>query len=159
MASNNPHSGQQQPLNPYGYAQPYNPSHPSSGVAPGPSAGASGHAPIQASPPRQYYQLPQQQQGNFPPPPPNQPNPNASQYYHYGGSGSGQPSGYASSSNTLNENNFIDIQMGGLRRAQTKMVKKEVVLSDEGNFVVDVPVANKLLQGVPFVDGEEFTHL
>ncbi|KAJ3219415.1 Chitin synthase, class 2 [Dinochytrium kinnereticum] len=38
------------------------------------------------------------------------------------------------------------------------MVQREVVL-DDGNFVVEVPVSKKMLEGLPHQDGEEFTHL
>jgi hypothetical protein len=40
-----------------------------------------------------------------------------------------------------------------------RRVQKEVQLTDTGNFVIDVPVSKKLLEGVPYTTGEEFTHL
>ncbi|KAJ1560075.1 Chitin synthase, class 2, partial [Cladochytrium tenue] len=50
-----------------------------------------------------------------------------------------------------------------LRRSNTKMVTKEIALGDDGNFVIDVPVAASLLKDMPFPrpddEPEEFTHL
>ncbi|KAI9336630.1 chitin synthase-domain-containing protein [Zopfochytrium polystomum] len=48
---------------------------------------------------------------------------------------------------------------GRLRRVVTKMVKKEIALSSDGNFVIDVPVAQSLMKDLPYTQGEEFTHL
>ncbi|KAI8847541.1 chitin synthase-domain-containing protein [Chytridium lagenaria] len=44
------------------------------------------------------------------------------------------------------------------RMPTRKMVQKEVELED-GNFVVEVPVSKKMMEGLPYQDGEEFTHL
>ncbi|KAI8847542.1 chitin synthase-domain-containing protein [Chytridium lagenaria] len=47
-----------------------------------------------------------------------------------------------------------------LRRNQpAKLVQKEVELSENGNFVIEVPVSKALLQDVPYKQGTEFTHL
>ncbi|KAJ3267246.1 Chitin synthase, class 2 [Chytriomyces hyalinus] len=43
-------------------------------------------------------------------------------------------------------------------RKQTKMVKKEVMLTD-GQFIVNVPLSKKYLEHVKYKDSEEFTHL
>ncbi|KAJ3072201.1 Chitin synthase, class 2 [Podochytrium sp. JEL0797] len=43
-------------------------------------------------------------------------------------------------------------------RKQTKMVKKEVVLTD-GQFIVNIPLSKKYLEHCKYKDHEEFTHL
>ncbi|KAJ1537793.1 hypothetical protein HK405_014352, partial [Cladochytrium tenue] len=45
------------------------------------------------------------------------------------------------------------------RRVTPRVVRREVRLEGEGNFVVELPVAKRLLKDVPFKDHEEFTHL
>ncbi|KAJ3208139.1 Chitin synthase, class 2 [Dinochytrium kinnereticum] len=46
------------------------------------------------------------------------------------------------------------------REKPAAVVQKEVMLQDNGNFVIDVPVSVKnLLEGMPYQQGEEFTHL
>ncbi|KAJ3108972.1 Chitin synthase, class 2 [Phlyctochytrium planicorne] len=141
----------------YGAGMPQNFPPPPPGPVP-----AQNFAPSQPYTPQQplqgqYYSAPQQPQsyqyqqpqqytpqaspGNFAP---------AGNYGGYGQQGYGggpSRSGLARGTTTVR------------RDAPIKTVQKEVELSENGNFVVDIPVSKNLLQDVPYTQGEEFTHL
>ncbi|KAJ3330610.1 Chitin synthase, class 2 [Blyttiomyces sp. JEL0837] len=149
-----PPGGQGQQGN-FAPAQPYNPYNTQRTPSPGPGTSPQQQYYI----PQAYYQGQQQQitpstpsYSNFAPTSPygQQQHPQQGQNVNF---------------NNNNNQDYIGPsagpahQAGRLKRVQTKMVQKEVALSDSGNFVIDVPVSSQLLKDVPYKDAEEFTHL
>ncbi|KAJ3219414.1 Chitin synthase, class 2 [Dinochytrium kinnereticum] len=158
-----PYQPQQNPYGPSGGAMPQNFPPPPPGPIP-----ASAFAPSQPYTPQQqplqgqYYTAPQQplsyqyqspQQFN-PQQAPGAFSPSAS-YTTFNDQG---PSGYGPGP-SKQQGGFVRGTTTLRRNAPARLVQKEVELSENGNFVIDVPVSKHLLEDVPYRQGTEFTHL
>ncbi|KAJ3113391.1 Chitin synthase, class 2 [Phlyctochytrium bullatum] len=135
------------PASAFGPSQPYQP-------APPPQQGQPLQGSYYAAPqqPASYqYQAPQQfnpqaAPGSFQP---------SASYYN-------SPGGYGDMGGGPSQGGFKAPLRGTttLRRTQpARVVQKEVELSENGNFVIEVPVSKHLLEDVPYKQGTEFTHL